>query len=265
MTKTQQRPTPQVLRACRLIDDSIPGLVSAIGFPTGTWEAEVEARLLLNVVVRNVESIVMLGRSDLVLLPSAWVLSRAALEASTLLRWVIAPTSEFEREARFLVHLRSEEQFLGSVVAERRGAGASTEKAEDWRESLREFRNGVIAQLPDDLRAKARADLPSMKEMLRSLGAVERYAAYRTGCQFAHGTHVATWLYRAGGVGTNKSLGEFVSARDWHGPLVMAWSSLLDAAKDLHRCLGRTTGLVSQSRLAEIDEVLRSVAENSNG
>ena len=37
--------------------------------------------------------------------------------------------------------------------------------------------------------------------------------------QSAHSGHHATWLYRAGGLGTAKRLGEFVKPSDWGKPL----------------------------------------------
>jgi hypothetical protein len=97
-----------------LINDGINLFLSARETlpPLGKYESEDEGILLMNIIIRHVESITHLANYDLVLLPSAFILARSILEASTKIKWMLYPKDPMEREARWLVHLKGEEEYL---------------------------------------------------------------------------------------------------------------------------------------------------------
>src|SRR5436190_16883559 len=82
-------------RTCDLLDEGVSQVRGAIrGLPQTEYryEADTEAGLLLLLIIRNVEAVTTLARRDLVLLPAAIVVARAAFEASTLACWLLFPT-----------------------------------------------------------------------------------------------------------------------------------------------------------------------------
>jgi hypothetical protein len=76
----------------------------------GKFESDVEALLLFNLVIRDIEAILTLARTDLVLLPSANVLARAVFEIALKAAWIVQPDDPFDREVRWLAHLAEEER-----------------------------------------------------------------------------------------------------------------------------------------------------------
>src|SRR5438552_2047031 len=77
----------------------------------GKYESHLEALNLFYVVIRHIDAIYTLAKRDLVLLPSAFVLGRAAFESTIKVLWMLKPNKVFEREARWLAHLSSEEKY----------------------------------------------------------------------------------------------------------------------------------------------------------
>jgi hypothetical protein len=129
------------------------------------------------------------------------------------------------------VHLASEERYLSRLANEL----SETEQnvtvshqlrkvrfglAEQFRKeeaSVRDFRLKILEMLPRHIgRLKG---MPTFKDMLASVGGHELYSFYVSLSQSAHAEHHATWLYRTGGLGTAKRIGEFVKPEDWYLPL----------------------------------------------
>ena len=79
---------------------------------------------------------------------------------------------------------------------------------------------------------------PSFDQMLTSIGGQNLYAVYVHLSQFMHGEHAATWLYRSGGLGTEKRLGEFIQPAHWYLPLRVSWLSLVHPGRLLISRLG---------------------------
>src|SRR5262249_17233852 len=93
MSKSILPPTETMLQVVSLIDDAIARFLKARRSlpPLGTFESEVEAVKLFNLVIRHIESITELAKIDLVLAPSANVLARAAFEIAARAAWMITP------------------------------------------------------------------------------------------------------------------------------------------------------------------------------
>src|SRR5688572_25900578 len=104
-------PTPEIRATAEAIERAIGWFlerrpsIAEISY----FEASVEAHNLLNLAVRQLEGIIELARRDLVLLPAAAVLARAAMETSVRAIWLLQEEDPYEREARWLAHLKDEE------------------------------------------------------------------------------------------------------------------------------------------------------------
>jgi hypothetical protein len=83
--------------------------------------------------------------------------------------------------------------------------------------------------------------------MLESLGEERKYLAYIIGCQFSHGTHHATGIYRKH-LGTAKVLGEYITPKDWWPCFLIGWYSLHASGR---RFLTRAAGNASDFLSAE--------------
>jgi len=82
MNGTVMSPTLAIQSAAALLDEAIERLIKALAScdDIGRYEADVESSNLLKLVVRHIESVIALASRDLVLLPSAMVVARAAYE-----------------------------------------------------------------------------------------------------------------------------------------------------------------------------------------
>ena len=84
MSGTVMPPTPKIQSPATLLDEAIGRLTKAMADckPIGEYEADVESRNLLSLIIRHVESVIALALRDLIVLPSAIVVARAAYEAT---------------------------------------------------------------------------------------------------------------------------------------------------------------------------------------
>jgi hypothetical protein len=216
--------TEEIATKCDLLDQMIEAFLAAIKTADGSlsqYEAPVEAFKLFNLTIRNVEGVIALARTDLVLLPAAALAARGAFESSVRAAWMANAADPFERETRWLAHLKTEEEHLSRVIRVLGALGASTEiidRQEQRLKSINDFRQGVASQL-EARGYDTNVAVPHFRECLRSLGEERTYVLFMQLSQIAHATHASTWFYRSGGVGTKAIGGEFVDADDWNLPL----------------------------------------------
>jgi hypothetical protein len=218
-------PTANLLQFADLIDHVVDRFLSAVKTvpPLGKFESEVEALKLFILTIRNIESIVKLARIDLVLLPSANVLARAAFEIAVKAAWMVQPDDPFKREIRWLAHLKEEERMLERLAVKAAKFGGDPTHFKKQCAILQDFREGVARALPPGY-----CELPgnpSVEGMLESLDQKQIYSFYVLLSSYVHGAHAATWLYQKG-LGTFKQGGEFISPGNWHMPLLAAWRNL---------------------------------------
>jgi hypothetical protein len=253
-TKRISPPPPKFIDLCDQIDRAAGLLLQDVGeaFPDlGRYESDVEARVLFVGLLRHVEAVLECARADLVLLPAATTITRAVLEQSTKIRWLLLPTDVFDREARFLAHLSDEER-MWERCAKDAGVNLFLERAA----AIAEFREGVEKILPPTTTPLRR--VPSLKDMLTELGDTKRYVAYTLLSQTVHASHFGGATYRRG-LGTAKKFGEWISPADWAFLLEVCWWSLFTAARDIeHTCAKRNLRSVTQPL---VDEIAGRLAE----
>jgi hypothetical protein len=217
--------TPTVKTACDGLEVFISDFIAAWGTlpPLGKYESEVEAHNLFKLVIRDAEGILELARRDLILLPPALAAARACFETAVKASWLVYPENPFDREARYLVHLKGEERSIRRI-AERISDKEFQKQLFERERSIREFRVGVEDLMPKEV--KLLPGIPSFEEMLADLGSEDGYRAYIMLSQYVHGEHAATWLYRRKGLGTENQRGEFIELELWWLPLYIAYISL---------------------------------------
>lgn len=196
------------------LGDVIRGHSSDVQSQIGTWESDVEAFNLILLAATHAIAAGDLARSSVSLLAPARALARAAMEAGARALWLLSPEEPFAREARWLAHLDGEiriakrlEEFLGQEAF----AGSTV---------VQEFSDAVRAKLPPDVVVPAR--VPNFKELLRAIGAPEKYPVYAYLSQTSHATHNGTQVFHKH-LGTFKQLGDFATADDWWLPLSTIW------------------------------------------
>jgi hypothetical protein len=214
------RITEEIATKCDVLDLIIEEFLAAKNALDGSYrvyEAPFEALNLFNLTIRHVEGVIALARRDLVMLPPAELAARAALESAVGAAWTMDPADLFERESRWLAHLKTEEDTLSRAI--RLGTSHGIDMA-DWQKqlsSIKSFREAV-ASLLEARGYSANIAVPHLRDCLRSLGEERLYFAYMKFSQIAHATHPGTGLYRSG-LGTKKIQGEFVNADDWNFPV----------------------------------------------
>ena len=249
-------PTPGILRMADVIEQAIGRFFEARDTipPLGKFESDDEAILLFNLVIRDIEAILTLARTDLVLLPAANVLARAVFEIALKAAWIVQPDDPFDREVRWLAHLAEEERMLKAIGESAARHGGNPASFEQQHRQLRDFRMGVARVLPpgySELRGN-----PGVEQMLENLGQKQTYPLYRILAQYVHGGHASTWLYRRN-FGTLKQTGEFISPTDWQAPLHMAWQNLQVFGQCILRSLkSKTPEFLSDEEILSLDRQL---------
>ena len=191
----------------------------------GTYESEVEALLVFNLGIRNVEGVIALARHDMVLLPGACHLARAALECCVRAAWLVDDADPIKRDARWIAHLDGEISAICRSSKRRKKYDANVEAAGEKRRILKKFRDDVAREL-EHRGVQLLKRLPNFKQMLSSIGGDNLYSVYIELSQYTHGGHAATWLYRGAGVGTVKETGEYIQSGQWILPLRVCWLAL---------------------------------------
>lgn len=225
MINVLMAPTPVIVKAAELLKKAGLRWFDAINkcLPSGEFESDVECLNLATLIMRQVDSVATLALHDMVSLPAALVIARSSYEACIKLLWMADPEDPFEREARWVAHLYTEEDFYQRMSAElaRFGSGQNEQHLAD---TFRKFRMDFTALLNEKGKQPPR-QLPNLRQMLQSLGEERKYIMYVIGCQFAHGSHHATGIYRKH-LGTEKIIGEFIDNDAWAACLTMTWYSL---------------------------------------
>jgi len=227
VTEIQIPPTPAIFKLCDCIDRMIENYSSAFGagkIRLGRYESEVEAYILQKLVVRQAEATILMARHDLVFLPAAHVTARSCFETHVRIRWMLHPIDPFERETRWVLHLKSGadqwSKFEKSPVV-----------SDFWRAKFGQQKQALdtFGREISDLLTKegytTPGKSPNLWEMLKELGQPELYMFYVGMSAFAHSNFEAATIYRKN-LGCGKELGEFVSARDWVLPLSVVGKSL---------------------------------------
>lgn len=245
-------PPEELVEACDMVDEAA-GLVMQDVFESfeslGTYESDIEARILLASLLRHLEALLECARIDLALLPAANTITRSALELGVKIRWLLHPSDAYAREARFLAHLSDEERMgerCDRIVGQRVFGEHSA--------TLRTFREAIEALLPAGIRPLSR--IPNLETMMREIGETRNYATYTILSQYTHGSHYAGSVYRRN-LGSMMTFGERTSLSDWAFLVEISWWSLFAAGQTIERvCPGRELRSVGSARVTEIDAQL---------
>jgi hypothetical protein len=190
----------------------------------------VETYTIMKLLIRHLESVCELARHDLVLLPSAVVLARAAFEASVRARWMLSPVDPYEREVRWVLHLRSATDHCGKLE---RHIHTPTETATAYgrqRQVYEKF-DADISQLLSQRGYVLPKQAPNIWEMLKDIGDPHLYQYYIVLSAYTHTNFEAGSLYRKN-LGCGKELGEFITPSGWWLPLEVAWKAFFLTARE---------------------------------
>jgi hypothetical protein len=200
------------------------------------WEAPREGWALSNLMVRNMEAVLLMARTDEVMVSAAWSNARCVFEHAVRIVWLLNTPDRFTGECRWLGFLADVERFH-RLVAEAARAYPDLPNSTDHaglERALREFREGVTAKLPQGY---APEKPPSFEAMLGTMDGAAMYRYYREGSQYVHGSVWGTAGYRRN-LGVHARFGEFSSTADWILPLRLCWLSLRNAGAVLLSSLG---------------------------
>lgn len=229
-----QPPTKEILALCEDADSLITHYLRTVDtIPRGglgRFEAEIEAYTILKLLIRHTESVCDLARSDLVLLPSAVVLARAAFEASVRSRWMLRPVDPYEREVRWVLHLRSASEHCSKLE---RSTHTPKQLAAAYglrRKSYQDF-DAQISNLLSERGYTLPKQVPNVWEMLKDLGEPHLYQFYILLSAYTHTNFEAGCLYRKH-LGCGKEVGEFITPHDWRLPLEVTWKAFFSVARD---------------------------------
>lgn len=228
----QKPPTKEILALCDDSDALIESYLAChrtVRSKVGRFEAEVEAYTILKLLIRHLESVCQLARHDLVMLPSALVVARAAFEASIRGRWMLQPVDPFEREVRWVLHMRSAAEHFGKLEKNPHVPPAFSKGFADNRNSYQSF-DSKISKLLVERGYTVPKQAPNIWEMLKALEEPHLYLFYIQLSAYTHTNYEAGSLYRKN-LGEAKRVGEYIAPTDWHLPLDATWKSFFFLAK----------------------------------
>jgi hypothetical protein len=226
-------PTREILAICAcgdLLIERYLACLKTIPIQLGRFEAETEVYTILKLLLRHLESVCQLARHDLVLLPSAAVIARAAFEAEVRARWMLKPIDPFEREIRWVLHLRSATKHFGKLESNKYAQKQAAEVLGKQKSSYDNF-DIAISRLLTERGYKIPTKSPNVWEMLEDLNSAELYQFYIQLSAFTHTNFVAGNLYRKN-LGSGKQTGEFIAAKDWWLPLAVTWKSFFNVSRE---------------------------------
>lgn len=259
-------PPPALLRACDVLDSVVGSVAAAISKTRadfGRLEAAVEASILLRLLVRHIEGVIVLARTDLVLLPAAMALTRAAFETGVRVRWLLFPEREFDREARWLVHLEEEERLWRRMAELAERTGAEVEAYRRVEAEIRMFRLAVRERLPAGTALPP--GIPSVAAELQEQKEERRYITYVLLSQFVHGGHYAGAIWRRG-LGTTKEFGEHVTIGEWKMMLQISWWSLYQSAtRFIEVACDAGTRLIRREEVVLLEQALGALEGQNKG
>ncbi len=233
-------PTPALVEAAELLEDVTLKVLKAIGKLKNArkYESSTESMTLGWVIVRQVESIAILAKRDLVTIPAALVVSRSVLEMTARILWMLHPETHMQREARWLALLGGEASYLQRLGEFQSNWGHDSTSILESAISTSNFKKAVEALLPDDVtRLKG---LPDFRSLLKELGREPLYAYYMQLSQYTHGGTVASGFYRKDH-GNAKQVGEHIYPESWALPFAVAWYCTTELGKTLVSKLGNPT------------------------
>jgi hypothetical protein len=83
--------------------------------------------------------------------------------------------------------------------------------------------------------------------------------------QSSHAEHEATWFYRAGGLGFEKRVGEFIEPADWWLPLQICFLSIGRPGQIvLSRLGGKPERFLSAETQQRVEESLKAIGNNAS-
>ncbi len=225
-------PTPELASLASYLSGVVAKVVRARDSIAGNgtpWEAPREAWALSNLMVRNIDTVLLLARHGEAHVTAAWANTRTAFEQSVRIIWLLYPADRFHSECRWLTLLAETERFhrlVAEECAQTDPDGASRHRLRA--DAIQTFRLGVAARLPSGYVPDLR--MPPVRSMLEELGLEELYHYYREGSQYVHGTPYGTNVYRKN-LGAVAEWGDFASEKDWVLPLRLCWLSLRESMK----------------------------------
>ena len=221
---TVQEPSRELIRLATRVEFGLGRYLTARGNDASRskWEALRHSWALSNLTLRQAEGVCVLAKRDEVLLPAGWVSARAALESAARTLWLLEPSDEWEREARWLALI-----YEGARLDERlevqnlRGSDAP-------RGAVKSFADAVAAKLPDGTGVPG---IASISKMLEPYGS-HLVGLYALASQYTHAADLAARQWRTN-LGIDAAYGEYVSAAEWLLPLSISWQAFRVTAKAL--------------------------------
>jgi hypothetical protein len=161
--------TDNIAAKCDQLDQIVQDFLvarNALGGSYRQYEAHTEALNLFNLTIRNVEGAITLARENLVLLPPAQLAARAAFESSVRAAWIVNVADPFERETRWLAHLKTEEEYLRRIIRELVLIGADPTLNQNRLSSIQNFRQAVSTAL-EERGYDTTLSMPNFREVVR--------------------------------------------------------------------------------------------------
>jgi hypothetical protein len=101
--------------------------------------------------------------------------------------------------------------------------------------------------------------------MVGSLGGEALYSFYILLSQSSHAEHQATWLYREGGLGYGKRVGDFIKPTDWWLPLHVCFLSISRPGQViLSRLGGKPESFLNSEARQRVEESLEVIGNNNS-
>lgn len=214
-------------------------------------EAPIEAYVLTQQLIRHLDAVALMARTDVVLGIAAASVARTVLEIAVRVMWLLHPSAPFEREARWLELLHEEERLWERIAKLATKLGKPSGDFASMAQQIFGFRTDVRSKLPDQVTLPAKT--PSMLDMLVEQRTEAIYIDYVRLSQYVHGGHYAGKVFRRG-LGTSKEFREVVPIQLWASTIQICCWSFHSAHTTFMQCATDVPGGPTESAVNEFAE-----------
>lgn len=248
------KPTDEIIKVCNIVDAGIENYLKIRSkLEYGTYEHEVVGDIHLLHSIRLLESIIELGRKDLIYIQGALVLSRSIFEGLIRTSWMLLPNDKFIDESRYVAYLTTEIEYLEKIGKEFQNNDLEKSKILEIKSQVSDFKLQLEKLLQDKGYETPR--LPNIREMLKELNEERKYLYYIMLSQYSHFSHHSTMIYQEN-LGTNKILIEKPHIDLWKFCFATTFPVFRFASKLFLASLGSTDEICSDSEIIEFENIV---------
>jgi hypothetical protein len=181
-----------------------------------SYDSDVAIVEYIKLLIKNIEGVLCLANTNLLLLPPALIISRSIFELSVKLLWLMKPDSYIQRENRLITILTKDIAEKNTYIDELRKLKVNQsdiDTIEADKQLIENIRDEIKNRLSNEYKE---VKLKKFSDLLTELELKKLYPLYKLLCSSVHGQYssICTLSYH--------------EDKYWHTPLRLCWANFAD-------------------------------------